>query len=353
MLDGLVLWCFSFVQAGECAMRLSTVLGGVLALLVALVFVTWLAGSGRTPAVADPAAQGAGPPQPNEHGYYFSNPFTPATGPPFPKAEVPETRYEFGRLSVGKAESHTFIVKNVGEAPLKVALGLPTCKCTMGKLGTEELAPGESTEVTMDFKPETTSENFAQSATIYTNDPEMPVIALSIQGEVLPLLISIPEAFWTIGVIREDGPTTFTGRILSPLYKDFQIVAITPGSDYLRVIAEPLEPQELGAMSVGGYELKCEVEPRMPIGPFHDIVTVETDIPDAAPLKFTVSGNRMGPFHIMADEWFPTKSLLRMGRFNAADGKRAAMSVFVSAREQPLELVRDTSEPDILRVSLV
>jgi hypothetical protein len=224
----------------------------------------------------------------------------------------------------------------------------------MGKLGTDEVPPGGSTEVTMEFKPESMSEMFHQSAVIYTNDPEMPAIGLSVEGQVLPLVASIPEGAWTIGVIREDGPTTFSGRVLSPFHKDFQLVSITPSQDYIRVSAGPLGPEQaLPVADAGGYELKCEIEPRMPVGPFQETITVVTDIPEAEPLIFTVSGNRPGPFTILAPEWYPSRSLLRLGRFPARDGKKLTMSLFVAAREQPLELAGYTSSPEILQASMV
>ena len=67
------------------------------------------------------------------------NPFTPAESGPQPKLEIDSKKYTFDRIAVGGSDTHEFTVKNMGEAPLKLAVGPRTCKCTIGKLATEDM----------------------------------------------------------------------------------------------------------------------------------------------------------------------------------------------------------------------
>lgn len=334
-------------------MRLSTVLVAVLALIVALCFVTWLAGSSRTSSVTEKPNVIPGEVQKDAHGNYVTNPFTPPSQPPFPKAEAPETSFSFGRMPQGQESRHAFVINNVGEGPLKVALGPSTCKCTLGKLAAEDVPPGGSTEVEMVWTPESSQPMFSQSATVWTSDPVTPSLSLTIEGDVFPRVMTSPEGIWTIGIIKEEGPTQFSGKVVSVFEDEFQIVSVKPSSDLIRVSTRPLSAEELQEMpgSKSGHALECELEPAMPVGPFQESISVETDIPEVSVLTFAVSGNRLGPFQIIAPEWFPTKSLLRMGRFPAAQGKKISLSLFVEKRDEPLELTRFNSEPDILTVS--
>ena len=39
---------------------------------------------------------------------------------PWPKAVMDETEFDFGRMEVGEEQSHTFTIRNEGEAPLVI-----------------------------------------------------------------------------------------------------------------------------------------------------------------------------------------------------------------------------------------
>ena len=69
-----------------------------------------------------------------------------------PRLEVPEFHHTFGIAGVGQAVEHAFTVRNVGDQDLVVHPQKKTC-CGAPKvtIGQEELAPGESTQVTVSF----------------------------------------------------------------------------------------------------------------------------------------------------------------------------------------------------------
>jgi hypothetical protein len=68
---------------------------------------------------------------------------TPAQSPP--KAEVPETVFEFGNIEQGTSMSHVFKIRNLGQLPLRVEVKSTTCKCTVGDLSKNEVGPNEET----------------------------------------------------------------------------------------------------------------------------------------------------------------------------------------------------------------
>ncbi|EMI28199.1 DUF1573 domain-containing protein, partial [Rhodopirellula europaea] len=89
-----------------------------------------------------------------------------------PKVELPDgNEHDFGIMQPDEEGEHIFRVKNVGDAPLTLKIGASTCKCTVGTLENESLAPGEETEVKMAWTVKTNETTFGQSAELRTNDP--------------------------------------------------------------------------------------------------------------------------------------------------------------------------------------
>lgn len=335
-------------------MRITAVVGGVAALLIAFSVLSWVTGSGgSTDQASQPAAANQDPTKPNEDGIFTVNPFTIAQEGPHPKIEVESLKYNFDRIAVGATDRHEFAIKNVGDAPLKLATGPRTCKCTIGKLATEEIAPGESATIEMEWHPLAQSEMFMQTATIWTNDPLQPKLDFEVEGMVVPTFITMPEGTWTVGMLAEGTPSNVTGRVMSMLSDEFEITSIETSAPYVTATHRPLTEDELKAgRAFGGYEITCQVQPEMPVGQFNEEVILKTNVEDAPEFKFTIQGTRMGPFNIVGTGWFQAQQLLEMGRFTAAEGKTVRLSVFVIGADGSLEFAEPQVEPPVLNVSL-
>lgn len=99
-----------------------------------------------------------------------------------PRLELPEFHFPFGILGVGQEVSHAFTVKNVGDKGLTVsALKKTCCGAPKVEVAKEELAPGESTQVTVSF-PISYSGDVFKSAQLLTTDADQPVVFLTVHG---------------------------------------------------------------------------------------------------------------------------------------------------------------------------
>ncbi len=79
------------------------------------------------------------------------------------RVELPNgTEYDFGVMSPNEKGKHSFLVKNVGQGGLKLRIGASTCKCTIGSLDKEVIAPGEETEVVLEWEVRTDETSFTQ-----------------------------------------------------------------------------------------------------------------------------------------------------------------------------------------------
>ena len=94
--------------------------------------------------------------------------------------------YDFGMMKPGDEGEHIFRIENAGTDNLLLRLGATTCKCTLGDLERESLAPGESTDVKLSWTVKEGGEpEFQQSAQILTNDPDKVAISLEITGRIV------------------------------------------------------------------------------------------------------------------------------------------------------------------------
>ncbi len=139
-----------------------------------------------------------------------------------PKAALVEELHDFGDMLLGDTGTHTFVIRNEGTGLLKLEKGPIECKCTVPTLTKTEVPPGETSEIVMTWKPESPTDEFVKSATIWTNDPEHPALPLRIRGQVRTLVTVDPPDQWIVGTIREDGLTTFEGTIGSEYEEHFE-----------------------------------------------------------------------------------------------------------------------------------
>src|SRR6476620_4482600 len=68
-----------------------------------------------------------------------------------PRIVVDQAHYDFGSMQRGTSKSHEFVIRNVGNAPLKIRNGGTTCKCTLSKVEDESIPPGGSTMVKLEW----------------------------------------------------------------------------------------------------------------------------------------------------------------------------------------------------------
>src|SRR5215213_9795469 len=104
-----------------------------------------------------------------------------------PHIVVDEPHYDFGSMQRGTSKSHEFVIRNTGNAPLKIRNGGTTCKCTLSKVADESIAPGGSTTVKLEWTAKSDGGPFRQTATILTNDPTQSQVELVVEGQILAL----------------------------------------------------------------------------------------------------------------------------------------------------------------------
>lgn len=105
-----------------------------------------------------------------------------------PKIDVNPPLFDFGVVTEGVIVARSFVVTNIGDAPLTIRAIRATCGCTATTdLAGTALAPGESVALAVRVDTSGFSGAIAKDVRISSNDPATPEAVLWMLGTVTPL----------------------------------------------------------------------------------------------------------------------------------------------------------------------
>jgi len=135
-----------------------------------------------------------------------------------PRMEVFETSHDFGKVYENQALSHTFVIKNSGNKPLRLEDVETDCACTVPSFD-RVIPPGGQGAVTLTIKPTSTMRAFDKKATVALNDPAQPKLLLTLKGFVQPLIEIQPgHVVRLAGSVNDDlrGRVRFISHLPTP-----------------------------------------------------------------------------------------------------------------------------------------
>lgn len=104
-----------------------------------------------------------------------------------PKAQVPETTYDFGEIFEDRELTHTFTIKNIGDALLEIKDIDSDCACTAAD-SDRRIPPGEQGRIKLTIAPYSVLRQFAKKTKVFFNDPDHPQVVLTMQGYGKPFI---------------------------------------------------------------------------------------------------------------------------------------------------------------------
>jgi hypothetical protein len=108
-----------------------------------------------------------------------------ATDPqPVPRAVTPFTSFDFGDIYNGEVISQIFVLRNAGDAELRITDFVAGCGCEVVRAD-RVIPPGKEGTATVEVQTFSQSGKIHKTATLYTNDPERPTIVVNLIANVL------------------------------------------------------------------------------------------------------------------------------------------------------------------------
>lgn len=262
---------------------------------------------------------------------------------PSPRAEVPESVHRFGTIGVGGTGEHEFVIANSGPAPLTLSQGATSCSCTVSDFepgadgspaAMKTVPPGKTTKVKVQWRGKGDGP-YRQQATILTNDPRRPEIALVVEGTVIPTWKAVPSAI-VLPALSRDGGERATARVYTygkepPLVESLS----TPdpqASPFLHFSSSPLAADDIAgeAGATGGFLLTVEVKPGLPRGPLRDTVRMVFRMPEKVTAELPLEAAVTGDLALAGTAWDSSHRAVSLGTVSGRSGLRT--DLFLTAR---------------------
>lgn len=286
----------------------------------------------------------------------------------FPRVQVDEARYEFGTMQRGTSKTHEFVVRNVGTATLKLRKGTATCKCTEFVVPEDPIPPGGSTKVRVEWSAKSDGGAFRQTATVFTNDPLQSQVELNIDGQIMAVSgVEPPDLIFDKIPVGESK----TSQVyVMAMLQDELIISDPEFSDpatrdYFEVKIEPVEREVLpNKLARRGVRLTVTAKPGLPVGRFHQWLSIRTNLPEAEKLEIPALGQVVGDISVHGIGWNEEQGALVMPNVKSSEGRRAKVNVAIRGSDaanvkfsvqsvDPPELKVTIGEPKKLKETLV
>ncbi len=111
-----------------------------------------------------------------------------------PKISAPEASFDFGEIVEGELVTHNFVITNEGDENLIISKVRASCGCTAAKPEKNELAPGESTSINVQFNSTHRSGLQKKHVYVFSNDPVNQQFRFTFTTKILARSEKPPEA---------------------------------------------------------------------------------------------------------------------------------------------------------------
>lgn len=263
-------------------------------------------------------------------------------------------RHDFGTMDRNAHGAHDWIVRNDGDAPLTLSTGAPSCSVCIKVFRVEkgELAPGEKTNVHIEWDVKTSDAEFEQSGPLETNDKNRPSVHLSLKGHVLD----------TVRADRTDvhfhdlsANETTTSSVIIYGFRDETLSVVEHSfsnpsfAQHAEVSIEPLTSEEVAAepRAKSGVRVKITMKPGLPYGDFNEQLSVTTNQSED-PINLHIIGNIASDVLLMGPGVTRDKQLVSMGAISQSTGKKHTVFVLVKGPHKDDTQVKiESVEPSV------
>jgi hypothetical protein len=201
------------------------------------------------------------------------------------KIFFPETTYDFGTVAQNSSVSHTFVVKNTGEAPLELIKVKASCGCTAAVLTKADIPSGGEGEINVTFKTGEKRGQHKQTITVTSNDPDNSTTKLYIIANV-KVLFGFETSLVDFGMLQKDEKAKQSVNFVTQGLKGIEITELKSSSEY---ITAKVITSESTAKSEDKIAIEICLLPGFPKGRFGAQITAKlnNDSPPGATLAVT------------------------------------------------------------------
>jgi hypothetical protein len=207
-----------------------------------------------------------------------------------PKIVVQPQEYDFGNISQEDKVTHDFEIYNKGTGDLRIINVRGSCGCTAATPAKTNLAPGDSTELTVVFNPEGKIGKQNKLVYIKTNDPSNTVYNVKFTGNVLSNFdvvngakIYLPETEHDFGKVENGKVVNYDFKIENQGKSTLEIkdIKTSCGCTAAMVSNKSIEPGQDGI-------IKVELNTKGHTGKMVRTVTIKSNDPKVPASTLTI-----------------------------------------------------------------
>jgi len=252
-----------------------------------------------------------------------------------PRLGVEKPVADFGSVEQGTPVTNVFSLKNTGDAVLHISQVKSSCGCTAAVVSESSVPPGGEARVLATLDTGRVVGRTTKVLSVYSDDPELPVAALTLTGEVLADLALSPNPVY-LGRLRR-GETTSREVVIRPGRPGGTAAIRSVGGDLAGLQAR----LELGPD--GTQRLRLALDGNVPLGRFSRELRLETTSARQPVIVLPVFGSIEGDVVVL-----PSQLSFGVARMGASPERRLLIR---NRGLQPLS-VRRVTVPESFDYSL-
>ena len=181
---------------------------------------------------------------------------------------------DFGEIYGGSKITRTVTLRNEGTDTLKISNVSASCGCTAALVSSGNVAPHDSTALTITFNSGSYLGRVGKSVTVASNDPASPKLNISFSVDIKSVLKMNPQFLYygemkvdstVVKSMRLQNATSVTVTILSVMPKDSQLTNVQIGQKTLKPgeetdLTAAFHPKQAGYVQ-GAIELQTDYTP--------------------------------------------------------------------------------------------
>jgi predicted Zn-dependent protease len=185
---------------------------------------------------------------------------------PKPKIAIEPMEYDFGDTTQGAVVKHTFVVKNMGDAPLEIT-ARPSCGCVTPYFD-KVIEPGKEGKIEAELR--TAGFRGAQIKTIQvtSNDPDSPNLTLRLTTTIRVAIEVKPSEQIPIA-LKTDAPTVQEAEIVSSTDEPLEVQEVRVNVPFARAETQKIDDKRTKVI--------ITVSPEAPAGRNAILVTARTN----------------------------------------------------------------------------
>jgi len=185
---------------------------------------------------------------------------------PKPRIVIEPMEYDFGETVQGEAVKHTFVVKNLGDAPLEI-VAKPSCGCVTPYYD-KLIEPGKEGKIEAELR--TMGFRGAQIKTIQvtTNDPDNPNLTLRLTT-VIRTAIEVKPSEQMALALKSDEPTVQEVEIVSNTNEPLEVQEVSVNAPFIRAETQKIDDKRT--------KITFTISPEAPPGRSTFVATARTN----------------------------------------------------------------------------